>query len=81
MRVEWYKVNLPIQTRLGWLISGIQELAQTWIWVADKPGHYKYHEWFGPMGRIEGMLSMIDTAIRGYVWGLRPSTSTARKET
>ena len=77
---EWYKVNLPIRTRIEYLIIGIAELAHTWILVADKPGHYRYHKWFGSMGRIEGMLSMIDTAIRGYVWGLHCLESKARNK-
>ena len=77
MSMEWYKVQLPIRTRISYFISGLRDLTQTWIWICGEcEGHYEYHSWFGPMGRFASMLSMVDTAIRGHVYGLRPLEST-----
>jgi len=73
---EWYKDPLPIRRRIHYFICGIKDLSQTWIGVheAGVGWRYEYHSWFGPMGRFASMWSLIDTAIRGYVYGLRPST-------
>lgn len=68
---EMYKVHLSIQTRISFLISGIKELTQTWIWIANPPGHYEYYPFFGSMGRLDGFLGGLETAIVGYVWGFK----------
>ena len=78
---EWHKVPIPIRMRIHYFICGIKDLAQTWIGVHEVGvgWRYEYHPWFGPMGRFEGMWSLIDTAIRGYVYELRPSAPKANK--
>jgi len=75
--VDPRKHYLTIRSRFWWFIDGIKTLSETWIWVANKPGHYTYYPW---KQRIEDCLSSIDTAIRGYLLHYRLSTQRVSDE-
>jgi hypothetical protein len=70
--MHWVKHPLPIRRRLEYAELAVRALSQSWIHIIDTETQgYRIvrHPWFGPMGRFSEAHSLLDTAIRGYVWG------------
>ena len=60
-------MRLTVRQRVGVLLDGIRNLADPWIWIADKPGYYRYYTW---RERFSDLLGSVETAIVGNLWGV-----------